>query len=177
MRKFTTIAAATIAMLVMFTPMLAWAADQPVVSSATEAKLRAEEQRGADLLQKVQSGELSCAAMTDDDFDAIGEYFVGLMSGSSHAAMNAMMQARFGADGETRMHVAMGRRLSECDSTEGFFAGNGAGYLSMRGSGMMGGAFRGGLWNVGSLVTTFLVWMLLISGIAAIVTWIRKQQK
>ncbi|MBI4408046.1 MAG: hypothetical protein HY565_06125, partial [Candidatus Kerfeldbacteria bacterium] len=74
-----------------------------------------EEAAGKNLWQQLQTEAVVCANLTDDDFDSLGEYFMGLMMGNSHAAMNLMMRQMMGDDGETQMHVVMGKRFTSCD--------------------------------------------------------------
>lgn len=50
-----------------------------------------EEVKGKDIWQGLQNKEVECANLSDDDFGALGEYFMGQMVGSSHPAMNQMM--------------------------------------------------------------------------------------
>jgi hypothetical protein len=42
--------------------------------------------------------------LTDEDFGALGEYFMGQMMGSSHSAMNQMMVNMMGEEGE-KQHI------------------------------------------------------------------------
>lgn len=42
---------------------------------------------------------------------------MGQMMGSFHAAMNAMMIQTHGEQGEEQIHIAMGKRLSGCDTS------------------------------------------------------------
>jgi hypothetical protein len=79
-----------------------------------------EEREGGELWNKLQAKEISCADLTDDNFAALGEYFMGKMMGDSHAAMNAMMMQMLGEKGEEQMHVVMGKRLSSCDPRAAF---------------------------------------------------------
>ena len=61
---------------------------------------------------------------------------MGQMMGTSHSAMDTLMTQRIGADNERLMHIALGKRLSGCD-TSAVFPVQGAGFLPMMG--MMGG--------------------------------------
>jgi len=105
-----------------------------------------EEAEGKEVWSKLQSKETNCNNLSEEDFEALGEYFMGLMMGESHAAMNSMMIQMMGESGEEEMHVVMGKRLSGCD-TSATFPTNGNGFMPMmqmfgsgsgRGSGMMG---------------------------------------
>jgi len=79
-----------------------------------------EEQEGKDLWDKLQEKEVACENLNDEQFGVLGEYFMGQMSGDSHAAMNAMMIQMHGEDGEEQIHTVMGKRLSGCDTSAAF---------------------------------------------------------
>jgi len=149
-----------------------------------------DEAAGADLWSKLKAGSVKCADLKDDDFDVIGDYFMGIMAGgtSAHAAMNDAMTGRMGEDGEKLMHIAMGKRASGCDTSAAFPGGAGAGPWSMmagspvRGVGMMyGGVSATAAWPVPfhqmAFVTIALVWIALILSIFALFTWLMKQKK
>ena len=97
-----------------------------------------EEAEGKAVWEKLQVEEVSCEDLTDEDFGALGEYFMGLMTGESHEAMNAMMIQMMGEEGEEQVHVAMGKRLSGCD-TLATFPVQGMGFMPMMN--MMGGGW------------------------------------
>src|SRR3990167_7249197 len=89
-----------------------------------------EEQEGKELWGKLQAKEIACANLNDEQYGVLGEYFMGQMAGDSHAAMNAMMIQAHGEDGEEQIHIAMGKRLSGCDTSAAFPAGSG-GWMPM----------------------------------------------
>ncbi|MBI4235596.1 hypothetical protein HY604_04845 [Candidatus Peregrinibacteria bacterium] len=66
-----------------------------------------EEAEGKEIWNKLKAGELKCDTLTDENFGALGEYFMGRMASDSHEAMNNMMTAMMGEDGEEKMHVAL----------------------------------------------------------------------
>lgn len=76
-----------------------------------------EEKEGKELWDKFQAKEVVCANLNDEQFGVLGEYFMGQMMGDSHAAMNAMMIQAHGKEGEERIHVTLGKRLSSCDTS------------------------------------------------------------
>ncbi len=145
-----------------------------------------EEAEGATLWEKLQSGELSCAALTAENFEALGEYFMGTMMDEGHASMNAMLIQMMGEDGEEAMHESMGRRLSGCDP-DAVIPGSGIGFMPMMN--MMGGwsGFGGfgpmsplsswmtsnwtGVGFFGGLLA-ILWWAVIIAGIVAVVKWV-----
>ena len=61
---------------------------------------------------------------------------MGKMTGDFHEAMNTMMERMMGKVGEEQMHVVMGKRLSDCD-TSAQIPQNGVGFMPMMW--MMGG--------------------------------------
>src|SRR4030042_5930156 len=79
-----------------------------------------EEQEGRQIFQNLQSGQTSCQNLSDGDYELLGEYFMGTMMGNSHEAMNAMLERRLGKEGEEQMHIAMGKRMSGCDTSASY---------------------------------------------------------
>jgi hypothetical protein len=99
-----------------------------------------EEAEGKAVWDKLQDKQVSCKDLNDDDFDVLGDFFMGNMAGSNHTSMNEMMAQRLGEDGEKQMHVAMGKRLSGCDIAAALPQGSGY-FTPMMGMGnMMGGS-------------------------------------
>jgi len=70
-----------------------------------------EEQEGKELWDKLQTKEVVCENLNDEQFGVLGEYFMGQMAGESHAAMNAMMIQAHGEDGEEQIHIVMGKHV------------------------------------------------------------------
>src|SRR3989338_8588437 len=87
------------------------------VSAQTDNHTAREEAEGEIVWQKLQSKEVVCGNLSDEDFGALGEYYMGQMMGDSHASMNAMMMQAHGEDGEEQIHVVMGKRLSGGDTS------------------------------------------------------------
>lgn len=147
-----------------------------------------EEAAGKIVWQKLQNKEVACPTLTNDDFGALGEYFMGQMMGTSHALMNQMIIQMHGEEGEEAMHAALGQRLSGCNPNAAFAPGAfglmpmmnmGFGMWGPTGGGMMGygpgswGNFGGG-WNFGLGGALFMIlwWIILIAGIVTIVRWL-----
>lgn len=159
------------------------------VDATSDGHTDREEAEGKKVWDKLQAKQVSCDILSDDDFGALGEYFMGRMAGSSHESMNTMMEQMMGKQGEEQVHVVMGKRLSGCvPSAE--FPQNGAAFAGfmpimgmiqmMKGGGnsmmgygnwnnMMGG--WGGLGILGWL-PMFLFWLLLILGIVALLRFL-----
>lgn len=76
-----------------------------------------EQKEGREVWDMLQAKELSCDELGEEQFGVLGEYFMGQMTGGSHAAMNAMMTQMHGEEGEEQIHIVMGKRLSGCDAS------------------------------------------------------------
>ncbi|MEY4744335.1 MAG: hypothetical protein RL272_280 [Candidatus Parcubacteria bacterium] len=173
-------------------------------SAASAAQTGQDEAAGREIWANLKAGTVKCADLKDDDFDVLGDYFMGIMAGdtASHDAMNRAMTQRLGDAGEKQMHVIMGKRASGCDSSAAYPAGT-TGYWPMMGGTVSqadgtwdrpaenAGFFRGGNMMYGNfavagfspwfhwpmLVTMALVWIALVLAIIALLSWISKQKK
>lgn len=183
-------------LLVMAIPLSGAAQDTMGDVGADDDHTAREETEGKGLWQQLQNKQITCDALTDEQFAALGEYFMGQMLSESHAAMNQMMIRMMGAEGEEQIHVVMGKRLSSCD-TSAVYPMSGAGFMPMMN--MMiplrhgfGGRAGGGMhmmdwgWGLGSGMSVFgwlgglfmlLWWVLIIVGIVALVKWTVGQGK
>lgn len=165
------------------------------VNAASGSASAGAEQQGAQLLQSVQAGEQKCQQLSRGQFEAIGEYVMGRMLGStaSHEAMDQQIRTTTGASGEAQAHVFMGQRFAGCATGAapaafgsmmgmmGNYSGaNGAGMGNGRdggngfGPGMMGGSgSRAGGDNGWSSTNTVLVILLAVLGaaLAALAAW------
>ena len=167
-----------------------------VTNTASDDHTAAEEAAGKIIWEKFLEKQKTCVDLSNDDFSALGEYFMGQMlapSGvegmiSSHEAMNNMMVAMMGKDGEEQMHVVMGKRLSGCNPAEPF-PNQGQGYLPMMQ--MMGGAWSApfgtgrdsnqmmgfsygtlGWLAVVGIILWLLWWVAVIVGIIVVIRWL-----
>ena len=146
-----------------------------------------EEAEGKELWSKLQAKEVVCENLNDEQYGVLGEYFMGTMAGKSHAAMNAMMIQMHGDDGEEQIHIAMGKRLSVCDTSAAFPAES-LGWMPMMS--MMWGSgsspFNNNLTNnmmnfgfgvMGGFGWIFMIfwWVLIITGIVYFVRWLIRQ--
>lgn len=144
------------------------------------------EQEGRALWEKLQSKQIQCANLSDEDFDALGEYFMSQMMGDSHAAMNAMMIQMHGEEGEEQIHIVMGKRLSGCDASAAFSTQN-FGWMPMmnmmtgRWSSPFGINSTNNMMNFGfgfgffGWLFMILWWVLIITAVVAIVKWLVNQ--
>src|SRR3989338_8357547 len=148
-----------------------------------------EEAEGKVVLEKLQTKELACKDLSDDNFGTLGEYFMGQMMGDFHEAMNNMMIQMMGEKGEEQMHVVMGKRLSGCD-TSAAFPSQGIGFMSMmqmmmgRWSSPFGNNSTNNMMNFGfgsfggfGWIFMILWWVLIIAGIVALIKWLTNQSR
>src|SRR3989344_5471013 len=103
-------------------------------TTETSAALAEEERLGKEVWDKLQSKQVSCEQLTDEDFEVMGDYFMSLMIGSSHQLMDENMDEVLGEEGNEQMHIAMAKRLSGCD-TSAAYPGGDSNFMPM----MMGG--------------------------------------
>jgi len=149
-----------------------------------------EEKEGSELWNKLQTKEVACVDLNDEQFGMLGEYFMGQMSGGSHVAINAMIIQAHGEDGEEQIHIVMGKRLSGCDTSAAFPAISG-GWMPMMN--MMWGGWSSPLDGNNSInymmnfgfgpfggfgwIFMILWWVLIIAGIVALIKWFTNQSR
>jgi putative membrane protein len=172
--------------VLLFSPIASAAASAQIIDDDHTAR---EEAEGKIIWQQLQDDGVACTDLSDDDFGALGEYYMGQMLGDAHAAMNTMMTQMMGEEGEEQVHVVMGQRLSGCDPTAEV-SNQGYGYMpmmnmmtggwsstdgfnnlttnSMMNFGMMSGGWFGWLFMI-------IWWVLIIVGIVALVKWLAGQ--
>ena len=150
------------------------------VSAQMDNHTAREEAEGEIVWQKLQSKEVACADLSDEDFGALGEYYMGQMLGDSHEAMNEMMIRMHGEEGEEQIHVVMGKRLSGCD-TSATVPRTSGGWMPMMNM-MWGGTNN--MMNFGfgplgwfSWIFMILWWALVIIGIVALIKWLTSQSR
>lgn len=146
-----------------------------------------EEAEGKAIWDKLQSHQLTCNDLTDENFQALGEYFMGqsIDNTERHAAINQMMTNMMGENGEEQIHLTLGKRSSGCDTNTPLPSGYnlmpmmwwmmGGGGNPMMGYGgwnnMMGG--WGGFGVFGWLIM-LLFWALLILGVIALIRYLAR---
>jgi len=154
---------------------------------ATDDHTAREETEGEAIWQKLQSKEINCGSLSDDDFGALGEYFMGQMMGNSHATMNQMMVNMMSEEGEERAHIVMGKRLSGCD-TSAAFSSQGVGFMPMMqmmwggwsspfGSNQTNNPMMNFGYGFGFFGWLFMIlwWALIIVAVVALVKWLANQ--
>lgn len=105
---------------------------------ATTSSTTKDESDGKAIYELLQSKEKSCKDLTDEDFDVLGDYYMGQRLGNTatHDAMNTMMKNMMGEEGEKQMHITLGKRLSGC-SADAPLPPQGVNFLPMMGLGGM----------------------------------------
>jgi uncharacterized membrane protein len=162
------------------------------VSAAAGWASAGVEQQGAQLLQSVQAGKQKCQQLSSGQFEAIGEYVMGAMLGSTarHDAMNRQIGTMAGASGEAQAHVFMGQRFAGCatgaapaafgsmmgmmgsySGSSGGGVGNGRDGANGVGPGMMGGSGSRARGEDGWSSTDTVLVILLAVLVAALVAW------
>lgn len=125
--------------------------------------------------------ELDCDAVTDDQFEELGDAVMQAMIGDdeAHEVMDNMMGGE-GSESLQSIHISMGQRYLGCAQGTYGTMGMMGGMMSMMGSGWQGGrgfmmgspgsqwGMMGGSWGVGMV----LFWILVIVGIVLLVKWL-----
>lgn len=145
-----------------------------------------EEAEGREIWQRMEREEVDCGDLSDDQFAALGEFFMGEMTGDAHEAMNTMITRMMGEEGEEQMHAVMGKRMSGCGGDGTLPMGNAGMMMPMMGM-MMGGWSNGyapdtmsSMMGYGygfapfGFIFMILWWGLIIAGIVALVKWISR---
>lgn len=158
-------------------------------STAGDNHTAREEAEGKAVWEKLQAKTLNCKDLSDDNFETLGEYFMGTMLGVSHEAMNTMMIQMIGEDGEKQTHIVIGKRMSNCEPdapmpqsmmNSGMMSMmnmmTGGGMMGGSGNSMMGNWGQNPMWwgGVGSWLISLLWLVWLIVGILAAI-WLWKQ--
>jgi hypothetical protein len=141
----------------------------------------AHEHNAEEVKQMIDSG-ISCDKLTDEQLEAIGEYYMEQMHpGEAHKLMDEMMGGE-GSDSLKQMHIRMAKRLYCNEDVGGMMGGNtmGSGGMmgfggmmnmmggNMYGSGMMGNLGYSGYWNF----INILYIVLLVGLIILVYLWI-----
>lgn len=151
--------------------------NQNLQTSDTKSETTQDEAAGKAVWDKLQDKQLSCNDLTDDQFDVLGDFFMGNMMGVNHNYMNKLMAQRLGEDGEKQMHITLGKRLSGCNTNAAL--PQGASYfMPMMGfsSGMAGyGNMMGNSYGVFGLLTW--IGLLVFLTLGSIYFWKKLQKK
>ncbi len=169
--------------------MMDWGSNSNTSSSAVAATAQ-DQTKGKQIWEELQAKKLQCNSLISDNYELLGEYFMGQMIGDTqrHALMNSMMQNMMGKNGEEQMHIVLGKRGSGCFSnlavpsnTPSFMIGmmnnvytNGGGVKNMMGNwgwgSMMGWTGFGGF-NLFS----FLIFLVIFIDLVLLGVYLWKQ--
>jgi len=145
-----------------------------------------EEAEGRVLFEKLQSKELICENLSDENFESLGEYFMGNMAKEQHETMNNMMIQMMGKENEEKMHIALGKRMSNCEpdapmpqNMMSIMMGNWSNPSMLKlfnnPFSMMNLGFTPFAWF--GFIFMILFWVLIIAGIVALIKWLTDQSK
>ncbi len=133
--------------------------------SSTPSDIKAqkqEEQEGKNLIYQLNSKSISCQQITDSQFEKIGEYFMSLAfagNTDSHVQANNRIKAMMGETGEEQMHIAWGKRGTNCDLNAQFTPGQRGGGVHMMGWSYGWNNMMSGNWGVFGLLG-ILFWIV-----------------
>jgi hypothetical protein len=107
-----------------------------VIAVPASASLGDEVAAGRTLAGQLRAAKVTCEDLSAGDFERIGEYVMGGMTGSAqlHAAMNERMRSFLGAANEERMHTRIGQRYAGCGAIGEAGPMMGPGMMQGRGS-------------------------------------------
>ena len=100
-------------------------------SAVADDHTKKEEQEGKEIWEKLQAKTLTCADLSEEDYEVLGEYFMGQTLGESHSAMNQMMIKMMGEEGEEKMHAVLGKRSSGCETGAALLPKEISGFMPM----------------------------------------------
>jgi putative membrane protein len=166
----------------------------PILSFAeiTDNHTVREEAEGKEIWEKLQKNELKCGDLTDRNFGTLGEYFMGQMTGDSHEVMNNMIVQMMGEEGEEQMHVAMGKRMSNCEPNapmpqnmppmmkymmSGWSNSSGVNNFNFKNPMMWNFSNNPMGWFGFGWIFMILFWILVIVGLIALIKWLVNQNK
>lgn len=109
---------------------------QGAPQGAASADQQKEEAEGKALYDKLQAKQTTCTDLSDNDFELIGEYFMGQQAAAGHEQVNAMIKQMMGDDGEVQMHILIGKNAAGCVAGSKALLPSGG---MMQGGGMMRG--------------------------------------
>lgn len=132
---------------------------------------------GQAIYKKLQSGDTSCQKLSNDDYEKLGEYFMGLSAGSTenHVYWDQQVQQMMGDQGDTQMHVVWGERGSGCHpnatvpaNTPAFLGGMMNPHSAIDGNdGYMMGGYANASWSATDSLLAALLAITVVGGVYA----------
>lgn len=139
-----------------------------------------EQQEGKLFFDQLQSKQTTCDKLTDGDFEKIGEYIMDQQLGNtnSHIQMNDRIKQMMGDQGEERMHIAIGKSVTNCDkytAQSGKANSQQGGVSTMMGFGGYGygNMMQGFGWGFG--IFHFLLALVILIDLILLGVWLWKQ--
>ncbi len=120
----------------------------------------------------------SCASLSDEQFELIGEYFMEQMHpGEAHDFMHRMMGLQEGTQEEKQFHVNLAKSMYCGEGTSSGMTGSGVrgGMMqTMMGSGTNGGwgGMMGYGWSGTEGITGLVFWLLVFAALILFVIWL-----
>lgn len=150
-------------------------------ASDTSTSDTASEQQGQAIYNQLQNKQTTCSKLTDNDFAALGDFYMSRMMGSAHDAMDQYMTQELGTSGDRQAHIAIGERLSGCN-TNASYPTSSSDYAPLAWMGTMGtnsgnwsgmNGYRTSSWTAAD---TVLVILLVLAIAAALLAWLRPRR-
>lgn len=142
-------------------------------ATSSEIKIQQqEEQKGKDLLDNLTNKSISCQELTNEQFEKIGEYYMGQSIGdtSRHITMNSRMKSMMGDSGEEQVHITWGKRGSNCDPSVVMSLNPEGGVFPMM------GFYNGTMnWSSGWGVLCIVFWLVVFIDLVLLGIWLWKQ--
>lgn len=141
--------------------------NQPTLAKSSLQEEQIMQDAGQKIYQNLQNKKITCANLTSDEYEKLGEYYMGLSAGNiqNHVYWDQRMQEMMGDTGDRQMHIIWGERGSGCQFNGAYtpsLVETEGGVFSMMGWGgygyqnMMNSAFGWGFGIVG-----FLFWIVI----------------
>jgi hypothetical protein len=96
--------------------MMGGYAGQPTPTQSDLQDEKNMQNAGQKIYQNLQNKKITCQQLMSDDYEKLGEYFMGLSAGSTqnHVYWDQRIQQMMGDSGDTQMHIVWGQRGSGC---------------------------------------------------------------
>lgn len=153
--------------------------------SQSDIKSESDMQNAGQAIYKdLQNGKTSCQKLSNDNYEKLGEYFMGLSAGSTenHVYWDQRVQQMMGDQGDTQMHIVWGERGSGClanatvpSNTPSFLSGMMNLQPTNNGSdGYMMGSYTNASW---STTDTLLSVLLAITVLGGTYAWLYRRPR
>ncbi|MGE5041317.1 MAG: hypothetical protein ACM3IJ_00250 [Candidatus Levyibacteriota bacterium] len=162
---------------------------QPTPAQSDLNEEQTMQDTGQKIYQNLQNKTISCKNLSGDDYEKLGEYFMGQSAGSTqnHVYWDQRIQQMMGENGDTQMHIVWGERGSGCFSDAQFPANTpsfinrmmsnqnatGGGVFPMMGWSGYGWNMTGGYAGFGIL--GFITWLIVVVDLILAGVWLWQQ--